>query len=272
MSILFTFIRIALVFSLLLTLTFCSKFQKIQKSSDINYKLEKAYAYYDKGDYYRASVLLEELVPLLKGSAEAEKAQFYYAYTQYELRMLEMSAYLFKSFKETFPRSIYAEEAAFMEVLSYFEDTPNYYLDQGNTQKTINGIEAFMRAYPESEHREKAQRMVNILQDRLETKAYENSKIYFKIMDYKAAIIALNNFIKEYPYSKYAEEAHYLKIVSAYKLAKMSTEAKQPERYAQSIEFYYKFVDKYPQSKLLRSAESYFELAQNQLSKIKSKS
>jgi outer membrane protein assembly factor BamD len=231
-----------------------------------------AYSYYDKKDYYRASVLLEEVIPLLKGTAEAEKAQFYYAFTQYELRMLEMSAYLFKNFRETFPRSIYSEEAAFMEVLSYFENTPKYYLDQGNTQKTIYGIEAFMREFPESEHREKAQRMVNILQEKLETKAFENAKLYYKIMDYKAAIIALGNYIKEYPYSPNTEEAQYLRMVSSYKLAKISTESKQLERYAQAIEFYYKFVDKYPKSKLLRSAENYFELAQNQVNKLKNKS
>jgi hypothetical protein len=73
----------------------CSKFSKLQKSDDLELKKQGAYNYYDKKDYFRASQLLEELVPLLKGTQDAEKAEFLYAMCQYEVRLLESAAFYF---------------------------------------------------------------------------------------------------------------------------------------------------------------------------------
>lgn len=250
----------------------CSKFQQIQKNPDVNVKKEAAYKYYEKKDFYRSGELLAELIPLLKGTEDDEKAQYYYAFTQYELRFLETSAFLFRTFKETYPRSIYTQEAGYMEVLSMFEDTPRYYLDQSNTEKTISAIEEFIREFPDSPKREKCQEMIDILVDKLQTKAFENARLYYKIMDYKAAIISLGNFHKEYPGSEYAEEALFLRVAAGYKLAKISTETKQLDRFNQVIEFYLNFVDKYPTSKFLKTAEGYYDSATNQVNKLKNKS
>nr|MBK9652583.1 hypothetical protein [Bacteroidota bacterium] len=41
---------------------------------------------------------------------------------------------------------------------------------------------------------------------KLETKAFKNARLYYQIEDYKAAIISLNNVVKDYPYSAYKEE------------------------------------------------------------------
>jgi outer membrane protein assembly factor BamD len=49
--------------------------------------LQEKYAgavnYYKKKDYYRAGILFEELIPLMRGQAESELTQFYYAYCQF---------------------------------------------------------------------------------------------------------------------------------------------------------------------------------------------
>ena len=52
-----------------------NSYQKLLKSTDVNKKYEAAIKYYEKGDYFRSGVLLEEIIPLLKGRPEAEKAQ-----------------------------------------------------------------------------------------------------------------------------------------------------------------------------------------------------
>jgi outer membrane protein assembly factor BamD len=78
----------------------CSKFGRLQKSDNIDLKREGAYSYYDKKDFFRASTLLESIIPLLKGTENAEKAEFIYAMCQYELRLLESASFYFDYFLE----------------------------------------------------------------------------------------------------------------------------------------------------------------------------
>ena len=232
-------------------------------------KREGAYKYYDKKDYFRSSQLLEELIPLLKGTENAEKAEFIYAMCQYEMRLLESSAFYFDYFLETYPRSIYAEESSYMAALSQYENSPSYYLDQGNTDKAILAIENFINKYPESERRPKCQIMIDRLNEKLEKKDFENAKLFHQVMEYKAAIIALANFAKDYPNSPDREDALYIRIMSAYKLARNSTDAKKPERFQQTIDFYITFVDSFPKSKKLKELEGIFDYSTRQLAQAK---
>lgn len=121
----------------------CSKFQKIQKSENIQERYEAGLKYYQAGDYYRAGILFEEMIPVLKGKKESELVQFYYAYCQYYQRQLIMASYYFKRFYETFPRSEYAEESMYMYASTLFENSPEYNLDQTNSIEALSAIEIF---------------------------------------------------------------------------------------------------------------------------------
>ena len=92
----------------------CSPFSKLQKSGTDDEKYKAAVQYYKKEDWYRAGLLFEELIPVLKGSTESELAHFYHAYTQFHQQQYLLSATLFKKFYETFARSEYAQEAMYM--------------------------------------------------------------------------------------------------------------------------------------------------------------
>lgn len=261
--------RYALLVVLAVGFAACSKFSKLQKSENLDLKKEGAYAYYDKRDFYRASQLLEELVPLLKGTQDAEKSEFLFAMCQYELRFLESASFYFNYFLESYPRSIYAEEALYMEALSQYENSPSYYLDQGNTDKAILALETYIQKYPDSERRVKCQTMIDRLNEKLEKKDFENAKLFHQVMEYKAAIIALGNFAKNYPSSSFREEALYLQVLSAYKLARNSTEAKKLERYQQTIEFYTTFANLFPKSKRIKELESVFDASSDMVAGLK---
>ena len=254
---------------LLLLLASCSKFGRLQKSDNLDLKREGAYSYYDKKDYFRASSLLEGIIPLLKGTENAEKAEFIYAMCQYELRLLESASFYFDYFIETYPRSIYAEEALYMNALYQFESSPVYYLDQGNSDKAIVALENFINRYPDSEEkRKKCQDMISLLNEKLEKKDFENARIFHQIMEYKSAIIVLANFAKDYPDSPNREEALYLRIISAFRLARNSTEAKKVERYRQTIDFYTNFADSFPKSKKLKELEDVFDYSTRQIAQV----
>jgi len=61
----------------------CNKFQQLQKSGTYDEKYQAAIKYYEKKDYYKAGILFEEVIPIIKGSKESELSQFYIAYCQF---------------------------------------------------------------------------------------------------------------------------------------------------------------------------------------------
>jgi hypothetical protein len=96
-------------------LSSCSKYNKLLKSPEVDVRYKGAMEYFKEKDYYHAGMLLEETLPLLKGSVRADTAQLYYAYCQFYEKQFGLAAFYFKTFYETFPRSSFAEEAAYME-------------------------------------------------------------------------------------------------------------------------------------------------------------
>ena len=251
----------------------CSPFSKLQKSGKDDEKYKGAVQYYKKGDWYHASLLFEELIPVLKGSTESEMAQFYYANTQFQLQQYLLSATLFKKFYETFARSDYAQEAMYMYAYSLYRDTPAFNLDQSNTLTATSALQDFINAYPDSKYKEDATKQILTLREKLEKKAYEKARLYYKtsgfnIAAYKSSVIAINNFQREFPDSEFNEELAYLKVDAEFSLAQHSLETKQKERYQDAMSYHQMFVDKYPNSKFLKQSEKMYETSQKEIERL----
>lgn len=253
---------------ILVSFSACSEFSRLQKSTDTQEKFAGAQKYYDKKDYYRASVLLDEVIPVLRGTDQAEKAHYLFAWSHYKMRMMSLSSYYFKHFTETFPRSVFAEEANYMYCLSLYEDSPSYTLDQTNSLSAIDAFQNFLMHYPNYAQKDKVNEMVDKLRGKLEKKGFESARLYQKMGDFKAAILAFENFKNEFPDSPLQEEAAYHKFETAFDYANNSVEHKKLERFQASLIHYQKFVDSWPNSRLLRSAERMFETATNKIEKL----
>jgi outer membrane protein assembly factor BamD len=262
-----------ILISTALLFTSCSKFSKLQKSGTDVQKYEAAVDYYKKGEFYKAGLLFEELIPILKGSNESEMAQFYYAYTQYHQGLYNMSQYLFKKFYDTYNRSEYAQEAFYMHAFSLYKDSSPYNLDQTSTMTAISAMQDFINTYPESPFRNECTRFIMELRNKLELKAYEKTKLYYKISDFnlaslKSAVISIDNFQKDFPDSNFNEELSYLRVDAQYNLAKSSLNNKQKERYEDVLKYYRTFIDKYPESRYVREAEKLYGDSQQELERI----
>ncbi len=231
--------------------------------------------YYQNKDYYKASVLFEEIMPILRGRPEAEQAQFYYAYSYYYQREYVLSAHYFQDFFQIYSRSKYAEEAMFMYAYSLYLDSPEYDLDQSNTSDAITAAQNFLNKFPESNYKEQANELIDTLQVKLEKKEYENAYLYYKLRKYldgaglQAAIIAFDDFQNDYPDSKWVEDACFLKIDCAFRMAKNSIKSKQEERLQEAAQDYTYFIDNFPQSSKVKDAENLYEAIRNSMAKLK---
>jgi outer membrane protein assembly factor BamD len=246
----------------------CSKFRKIEKSEDWRVKYEAALKYYEKKDYYKASVLFEQVLPIVRGLPEGEKVQFYFAYCQFHEKMYLLASHHFKVFYETYARSDFAEEAQYMYAYSLYRDSPIFNLDQTSSYQAITAMQMFLNRYPGSQFRDQASDIVDQLQQKLEKKGYENAKQYYKIKQYKAAIVAFDNFKRDYPDSDHVEEISFLKLAAEFNLAEQSIRTKQRERYKAVIDDYLDFIDKFEKSSFLREAERMYATSLAKLKQI----
>jgi outer membrane protein assembly factor BamD len=246
-----------IIFALGILLFSCKgSYQRLLKSSDYELKYKKAIEYYEKKDYSRALPLLEELVTVMRGTARAEKIHYYFAQTNYAIEDYLLASYHFKDFARTYPQSQWAEEATYLSAYCFYLTSPPYSLDQSNTISDIQEMQVFINLYPQSTHLQECNEIIDRLRLKLENKAFDISKLYYNTANYQAAIVAFLNFQKDFPDSKYREEAIYLQLKSSHLLAINSIETKMPARLKTTQDLCQKYLDTFPKGKYYNATES----------------
>lgn len=208
----------------------CNEYQKALKSENVAVKFAMADTLYAQGKYSRAIRLFEQIAPEYRGKPQAEKLFYMYAQSYYKTKQYYLAAYQFESFTSGYPKSAKIQEASFLGAKSYAILSPVYSLDQADTYKAIEKLQAFIDRFPNSEYLAEANGLTKLLSEKIEKKIYENAKTYNTISDYKSALVAFDNFIAEYPGTKFKEDALFYKFDSAYKLGINSVPAKMEER------------------------------------------
>lgn len=263
---------IKLIISLLvITLIFssCGKFSKIQKSNDYEYKLTKADEYYTKRKYHNAQQLYEDLFPVFKGTQKFEDLYYKYAYCFYYMKMYRDAENMFKGYLEIFPTSSRAEEVDYMRAFCFYKQSPKLELEQVNTVKAMGMMQTFINTHPGSARIKDATAIIDQSRAKLEAKEYRGARLYYNLGQFRAAAIAYGSLLNNYPESAKGDEYKLMVVKSYYKFAKLSILEKQQERYEKVVTEYEDFVDRYPESSLLKEAEEYSKSSQNHIKEIK---
>lgn len=259
-----------LYFSLAIVLASCaSKFSKIQKSKDNQYKIKMAEQYYAKQKYRYAQILFEEVFPYVKGTAQFEDTYYKFAYCYFYDKDYLNAENLFKNFVETFPSSARAEECEYMRAYCFYQQSPKVDLDQTNTHKTIGLMQAFINTHPTSTRLKDASNIIDLCREKLEQKEFKSAELYYNLGYFKAAAISYSSVSENFPDSKKADEYKLLVIKSYYKYAEMSIPSKQEERFENVIRECLDFSERFHDSKFFSESERYKNLSLNFIKKIK---
>jgi outer membrane protein assembly factor BamD len=264
-------ILLSVLLAMLFGFSSCSKFSRIQKSSDMEAKYQAAVNYYEKKNYFQALQLFEELITVFRGTVKAEDIYYYYAMCYFETGEYTVAAYHFNNFNQTFPASDRAEEALFKNAYCYYLDSPPPSLDQKSTLDAIRQFQLFINRYPKSEKVQLANQHIDELRLKLETKEFNIARLYYRKMNYKSAIVAFQNVIRAYPSTQYQEECLYYILRSAFEYANQSVPQRQLERYKNTIDHYYKLIDAYPEGRFIRDAEKILNECQNRVKKLQNR-
>ncbi|MDX6181548.1 outer membrane protein assembly factor BamD [Flavobacterium sp. Fl-77] len=247
----------------------CSDYQKALKNEDVAAKFEIATKMYDAGKYNKAIRLFEQLAPSYRGKPQAEKLFYMFSQAYYKTEQYYLAGYQFESFVSGYPRSEKVQEAAYLGAYSYSKLSPVYSLDQTDTNKALEKLQAFIDNYPNSEYIPKANEAVKMLSEKLEKKAYENAKGYNTISDYKSALIAFDNFIADFPGTIFKEDALFYKFDSAYQLAINSVQSKMQDRLNAAKVAYGNLVKFNSNSKYKKQADEMNARVETDLQKFK---
>lgn len=245
-----------------------SKFSKVMKNKDNEYKYKMAEQYYAKGKYGYAQQLFEDLFPYLKGTPRFEDVYYKYAYAAYYQKDYPNAENLFKSFAETFPNSSKAVDAQYMRAYSFYKQSPKVELDQTTTQKAIALMQDFITQHPTSSKTKEANDIIDKGRRKLETKEYKSAGLYFNLGYYRAAAVAYTTLMENYPDSERSDEYKLNIIRSYYRFAEMSIQERQLERFEKVIVEVDDFMDRFSDSKFATEANNYKALSSNNIKNI----
>ena len=129
----------------------------------------------------------------------------------------------------------------------------------------MNEISAYMLEYPSTVHMQECKDMLLDLNERLDRKAYESAKLYYKMEDYLASRVAFKNVLKDDADNIYREDILYYIAMSSYNYAHESVPAKQRERYLAFVDDYLNFIGELPESHYRRELDNIYYRVQKAL-------
>ncbi|CAA7385886.1 outer membrane protein assembly factor BamD [Chryseobacterium fistulae] len=214
-----------------------SQQEKAMKSADKNYILKIANENFAKKKWKNALSLYDRLANLVAGTDDFPNVGFNTAYANYYDKSYKLAGHQFKNFAVNFSKDPRAEEAAYMSALCYYEGSMDYNLDQTSTTLAINEMQDFLNNYPNSEKSKNISQLIDELSYKLEFKAYENARQYFKMAEYKAANVALENVLEDFPGTKLRPKIYDYIMKSRYELATKSVYDLKDERIENALSF-----------------------------------
>lgn len=244
-----------------------SQYEMLLNSNDADLKYEAAFDYFNEGKYSKAGSLFESLSVLTNGTERDDTVRYYWGLSNYKFKDYYTAETNFTNFLEIYPRSPFASEARYLRLDCLYRSTLRYELDQTPTYKAITEISEYIIEFPRTPHLEACRDMLKDLNERLDKKAYEAARLYYKMEDYKASRVAFRNVLKDDSENIYREDILYYIAMSSYNYAHMSVPEKQKERYLTFVDDYLNFVGEIPQSHYRKELDNVYRKAQKALGK-----
>lgn len=242
-----------------------SQYEILLNSNDADLKYEAAFDYFNNGKFSKAASLFESLSVLTNGTERDDTVRYYWGLSNYKFRDYYTAETNFDQFIQSYPRSPFTSEARYLRLDCLYRQTLRYELDQTPTYTAINAISEYIIEFPSTTHMLQCNDMLVELNERLDKKAYEAAKLYYRMEDYLAARIAFRNVLKEDADNIYREDILYYIAMSSYKYAHQSVQAKQKERYLSFVDDYLNFIGEIPESHYRKELDMVYNKAQKAL-------
>ena len=243
-----------------------SQYEILLSSNDVDAKYKAAMEYFNNKKYLKSAQLFESMAILTDGTERDDTVRYYWALSNYRYKDFYTAESNFAKFIEKYPQSPFTADARFLRLDCQYRATYRWELDQTPTRACLASITEYVTEYPgDGPHLQACLDMIKDLSERLDRKAFENARLYYKMEDYLAARVALRNVLKDNADNQYREDILYYTAMASYHYARMSVQAKQKERYLTFVDDYLNFIGEYPESKYRRELDAMYRRSQRAL-------
>ena len=181
------------------------------QSSDvkkIDLYVEKSIQYFDEGKYSKARDRFQNIINNNQGTVLAVEAIYYLGLCEYELKEFNNAKQSFKEYIRYSQDKLRKQDAEYKACLCMFEMTLDYKKDQMATKKAIDEFQTFIERYPgDKKYLSDITSKIGLLRDKLALKQYESAKLYIKTGQYESASLYLDELLKNFRDTKYADDA-----------------------------------------------------------------
>ena len=235
-----------------------SQYDRILESNDVDVKYDAAFEYFNNGKYTRAAQIFESLSLLTNGMERHDTVLYYLGLSNYSNKDFYTAETNFKQYLDYFPQGAFANNAEFFRVDCLYRATLRYELDQTPTYTAITAMGEYLANHPTGINADICRHWMEELSERLDRKAFENARLYYKMEDYMASRVALRNVLKNNADNVFREDILYYTAMSSYRYALLSVKEKQKERYLVFQDDYLNFVGEFPESSYRKELDALY--------------
>ena len=183
----------------------------------------------------------------------AREAELRLADLEFAREAYEVARERYEAFVKLHPTHPKVDYAAYRTALTHYKSMPSTFVilppaeekDQAEVRAAARAFQLFLEQHPQSEHRAEAERMLTDVRRRLAEHELYAARFYAKRGRWKGVVRRLETLLKEYPGTKYDEEALF-KLHDAY------VELKDADRARETLERVEKLLPNTPAAERAR--------------------
>lgn len=199
---------------------------KVDLEEEIRRRFDKGMVYLGKERYLRAQEEFNYVVISGSHTDLGDDAQFYLAESYFLNQEYVQAISEYDRLIRTMPFTPFMETARYRICTCYVKESLPYYHDQTYTEKAVEKLQEFLDDYPQTEHRDESNELIDELREKRAKKLYETALLYIKLEEFSSAIFALEEIVEKYYDTSLIGPAH-VGIIRCHSLKKDQTAAEE---------------------------------------------
>ncbi len=208
--------------------------------------LKEGIAYIRVENYPDAKSSLSTILEDYPDNPEKVMASLLMAEVHYKNEQYEESKFMFKSFLELYPAHHLADRAYFFMAMSDFQLMDIETRDQTSAQNALEEFEKFLKMFPKSKYRPRAEAKKKQCLESLARNQMEIGKFYFRTSSFQSAITRFQQLMATYPDQPFMDEVLFLLGESFY----------NEQSFEKAKLNYHELIRKYPRSEFVKEART----------------
>jgi len=249
--------------SLLVTLTLTVFLSACAGSGRLRYDtpeeaFNKGLAEFEDGDYQRAAEFLQGAFDFGRTHQWAADAQLLLARAYRANEEFLLAANEYTRFTQIYRSDPRVPDADYELAMTYYDRSPHYRLDQTDTERAIVQFQLFIERYGSNPLVDEAQSRITELRGKLAQKQIHTAQLYERREYFNAAAVSYEAAFDRFYDTDFADDALLGAMKAYYEYARLSVRARQLERLEKAEENYDRLIQIFPDSPLVKEAESIY--------------